>query len=535
MAPLSDSYAATGLLAIRTAAILTILWLVQCILRAIYNISPFHPCHQIPGPKLAASSYLYEFYFDFIKWGRYINEIQRMHEKYGPIVRINPDEVHCTDPNFIDEIYPVSGRKRNKPYWHVKNLVGPALTAGFSTQDHDLHRLRRVPLQKIFSKATIANLEPVIHDLAQQLCNKLLAQADSKRGSFDLTAAYSCYTSDVVASYCFGESFGFLEQESFEPNFRRAVFSILNTRYFFKFFPWLKQLMKVEPYLRKYMPEDMTILNKTLHVTIPRLVRQAQAEYEAGIVKAIPTVFDALYESDLPPEEKSVYRHTGEALILLSAGTETASWTLSVTTFHILNNPSILSRLTAELEKAVSDPRKLPTWSTLENLPYLSAVINEGLRLSYGIVGRTSRVPVEEDLHYHGTWTPPLGSSSAPVTVSYIVPRGTAASMSSYITHHDEMIFPDSHEFLPDRWFDENGLWRKDLERCLLSFSKGSRQCLGMNLARCELTLALAALVLRVLPRMHLHETTTKDVKFDFDLGVPMVEKGSKGVFVLVT
>lgn len=46
----------------------------------------------------------------------------------GPIVRINPDEVHCTDPNFIDEIYPASGRKRNKPYWHVKNLVGPYLS-----------------------------------------------------------------------------------------------------------------------------------------------------------------------------------------------------------------------------------------------------------------------------------------------------------------------------------------------------------------------------------------------------------------------
>lgn len=119
------------------------------------------------------------------------------------------------------------------------------LKAGFATNDHDLHRLRRFPLQKIFIKSQIAKLEPVIHNLAQQLCNKLLAQTEL--GSFDVTSAYSCYTSDVISSYCFGESFGFLEQEAFEPNFRRAIYSILNTRYFFKFFPWLKQLMIVEP------------------------------------------------------------------------------------------------------------------------------------------------------------------------------------------------------------------------------------------------------------------------------------------------
>lgn len=231
--------------------------------------------------------------------------------------------------------------------------------------------------------------------------------------------------------------------------------------------------------LKKYMPEDMTILNNTINVNIPNMIKRAQAEHEAGIVKDRLTVFDSLIESDLPVEEKSVYRLTGEGIALLSAGTETTSWTLSVTTFHLLNNPSVRARLAAELEKAVPDPLHLPPWSTLEKLPYLSAVINEGLRLSYGVSGRTSRIPTEEDLHYHGTWTPQ--ESSIQVTVDYIIPRGTATSMSSYITHHDEAIFPDSHEFLPERWFDENGVWRKDLERCLLSFSKGTRQCLGIK------------------------------------------------------
>lgn len=83
MAPFLDTYTTAGLLAIRLAAIFTIFWLMQCTVRAIYNLSPFHPLRQIPGPKLAAMSYIYEFYFDFIKWGRYTTEIRRLHEVYG--------------------------------------------------------------------------------------------------------------------------------------------------------------------------------------------------------------------------------------------------------------------------------------------------------------------------------------------------------------------------------------------------------------------------------------------------------------------
>lgn len=43
----------------------------------------FDSLSHIPGPKLAAASLWYEFYYDVIKRGRYTWEIGRMHEKYG--------------------------------------------------------------------------------------------------------------------------------------------------------------------------------------------------------------------------------------------------------------------------------------------------------------------------------------------------------------------------------------------------------------------------------------------------------------------
>lgn len=42
-----------------------------------------HPLARFPGPKLAAATFFYEFYYDVIRGGMYIWEIERMHEKYG--------------------------------------------------------------------------------------------------------------------------------------------------------------------------------------------------------------------------------------------------------------------------------------------------------------------------------------------------------------------------------------------------------------------------------------------------------------------
>jgi cytochrome P450 len=47
--------------------------------------------------------------------------------------------------------------------------------------------------------------------------------------------------------------------------------------------------------------------------------------------------------------------------------------------------------------------------------------------------------------------------------------------------HADASIFPEPDKFIPERWLNEDGTARKELEGYLLSFSKGSRQCLGIK------------------------------------------------------
>lgn len=119
----AGGWSLSNIITIQTVVRLTVAWLAYQLLKALYNISPFHPLSHIPGPRLAAATYWPEFYYDVIKFGRYTREIKEMHRTYGPLVRINPYEIHCSDINFSDEIYAVGGRKRDKPKHQVGGTV----------------------------------------------------------------------------------------------------------------------------------------------------------------------------------------------------------------------------------------------------------------------------------------------------------------------------------------------------------------------------------------------------------------------------
>jgi cytochrome P450 len=111
--------------------------------------------------------------------------------------------------------------------------------------------------------------------------------------------------------------------------------------------------------------------------------------------------------------------------------------------------------------------------------------------------------------------------------------------MTSNLVHHDERVFPNSHDFQPERWLDN-----PRLDRYLVSFGKGGRACLGINLAYAELYLTLAALF-RVygteevkgkddVGKLQLFETSAADLVITSDTVVPVMPEDSKGLRVKV-
>ncbi len=186
------------------------------------------------------------------------------------------------------------------------------------------------------------------------------------------------------------------------------------------------------------------------------------------------------------------------------AGTELTAKSIAIAHFYLLHDPECMRRARAELQ-TVSESA---AWTELEQLPYLSGVIAEGNRLSFGVTARACRIAPDEDLRYK----------------QYTIPAGTPVSMCSLFVHTDERIFPEPWAFKPERWL---GPKCAELRKYQMAFSKGGRNCVGMNLALAEMFLAVAA-VARY--DMDLFETDLSDIQFQHDYHVAYPRLGSQGV-----
>ena len=231
------------------------------------------------------------------------------------------------------------------------------------------------------------------------------------------------------------------------------------------------------------------------------------------------SVYDSVLDSPvLPPAEKTLLRLEQEGALLVLAGTESPSKSLNVIFYHLLNNPSMLDKLRAELS-AVPKPT---SWTQPERLQYLSAVIEEGNRLSFGVTARMARIAYEPL-----TYTPSSHVTSANSRKSYTVPPGTPISITTLSSHTAKTVFPDLFTFNPERWLGDAGNERRNFQ---MACGKGGRRCLGVELVRAELYLVTAALVKSF--DMTLFQTDESDVAFLHDFQVAMPKLDPKGVRV---
>lgn len=244
-----------------------------------------------------------------------------------------------------------------------------------------------------------------------------------------------------------------------------------------------------------------------------------------------PTIFVSILDSKLPEHEKQDIRLSDDAHVLTMAGTITTSWVLELTMFWLLRQPETLRKLKDELTAAIPSLEMVGTipLPVLEQLPYLNAVMKEGLRLTYGVSTRLARIDPDDPMVF------------TTEEKQYTIPAGTPVGMTNVQIHHNEAIFPDSKKFLPERWLDGKN---KGIDKYLASFNAGSRQCLGINLAYAEMYLGLSAIWRQGGSRevrgpddvgiFELFETGVRDVEMESDAFLAIPQKGSKGIRALV-
>ncbi|KAK2055853.1 cytochrome P450 [Colletotrichum caudatum] len=485
------------------------------------------PIAHFPGPKLAAWTYWYEFWYDVVAEPEYTFKIGRLHEKYGPIIRINPDEIHIADPDFYDTVYAGSGRKRDKWDWITRSFGVDESLIG--TLGHDEHRVRRAALSPYFSKQSVRALQPLV-DRNMAILLRRLGEFATTGTPLKLDDAFAALTNDIVEYYAFGRSENRLTAPDFDPSFRDAMLQGGKAGHVLKHFPLLMDALRKLPdsLLLKLSPAMGAY--SQLQTGIKRQVAEIQdAHRTQAYEKTRRTIFHEILNSKLSQYDKSTDRLWQEGEVVVAAGTITTAWALGVSTFFVLDTPSILTQLKAELEAAIPDPSQPLSLVVLEGLPFLTGVVQEGVRLSHAISHRLHRICPDEMLVYRSS----SGGSE------WNIPPGTPLSMTSNLVHHDERVFPDSHAFKPERW-----VGNPRLDRYLVSFGKGGRACLGINLAYAELYLTLAALF-RVygtaqvrgkddVGTLELFETTAADLVITSGTAVPVMPEESKGLRVKV-
>ncbi|KAK2733102.1 hypothetical protein FQN57_002313 [Myotisia sp. PD_48] len=539
------------------------LWTISfflCLLGlGVYRYS-FHPLARFPGPKLAALSSAYAFYYDCILGGKFVFKIQELHEQYGPIIRITPHELHVSDPDFIDELYTGASRPRDKSP-SIAGAFGVPLVKQliltdtrtwrkgiFATVPHDLHRRRRSALNPLFSKGSIAKIEPLIKESVQKLCDKLEEYAGTRK-PINLSAGFACLASDVVIDYAFGVSMNYLSSDNpeFEPNLHDSAISNGKLSLFRRYFSSPVALLEAMP---EFVAKSLSPTAAAYFAFQNEIIKHVDEIWKgAGQMsgKTEKTIFREILKGKLPEEEKTFPRLWQEAIGLVAAGIGTTAWSLSATTYHVLSNPEIASKLYQELEAGIPDVTDFPSLATLEKFPYLiscpiysffpnlnflkladnefhTAVVYEGLRLDSGVSTRTPRV-AREPLYYKG---------KGKHQVEYEIPAGTPVGMTLIMIQQDPSIFPNPRQFMPERWIDSNGKRRRDLEGYLVTFSKGTRQCIGINLAFAEMYFGIAAIFRNFATRAKLYETDIHDVVMKCDYFVPVAKSDSKGVRVTI-
>ncbi|RYP68390.1 hypothetical protein DL769_005518 [Monosporascus sp. CRB-8-3] len=292
--------------------------------------------------------------------------------------------------------------------------------------------------------------------MADKLCSRIDLFAGSK-STVNIGTAISAFTRDVATQFILGKDYRNIDTE----DFNAGMIAVL---------------------------QRFGAIWRDCEQT----ARAAIAAYAARDCedKGSRTIMDDILKSSLPPDEKTFSRISDEIGTITGGTFGTTAQALRQVLYHVHSNGSILFRLRDELSSLPENSDN--DMAALERLPYLTAVLMEGLRLSPGVATRLARIAPDRDLVY-GQWR---------------IPAGTPVGMTTLLMHKDGNLYLDPEKFNPERWMDVEA--RGKVDKTFAPFSRGTRVCLGMRLAWAELYIAAVALVRRF--DFELHEAGPKDV-----------------------
>ncbi|AEO67417.1 64036f13-ab24-4d8d-bf5d-c5fc4dba6a48 [Thermothielavioides terrestris] len=428
---------------------------------AFYRLH-LHPLSHIPGPWFAAVSSVWMHAICY--FGVEGHVLLDYHRKYKTaVLRIGPDSVSIADGEALHQVYVAGGGLPKDARYSNFRVEGHDTI--FSAVDQNYRDRRAKAVLPLFAPSRIQSayetdgvMEPLVAKFVAQL-QEARAKPDAKIDVLDLCSRLSI---DILTAYLFGCVYGGLDEPRRRPQDKLSAtpfvltivalsrFSLLSNRLFTLLFSVLfHHRMRSDPELAP---------------SLQAVSRFAESVVDGPSSKA-DTYQSRLRDAGIDREETLV-----QCKAVMFAGADSTAVVLATILFHLVQNPQVRERARAEASTA-ADP---------QSLPYLRAIVREGLRVAMANPARLTRL------------VPTGGLRLADGTY---LPAGTKVGAAAYVLHHDPAVYPDPFVFRPERWLAAGQASTDAQARNAFAFGLGPRACLGRNLANHQLHAVVKAVL----------------------------------------
>ncbi|KAI9167363.1 Cytochrome P454 monooxygenase [Paramyrothecium foliicola] len=416
-------------------------------LSAAYLVRCFlSPLRALPGP------FTSKFTSATLKWNELKANrtlyIHKLHQQYGPVVRIAPNEVSFTSEAALKEIYCSGGSGYEKTeFYDLFTLFGRRTMFTMLYKADHARRKRlladRYANSNIMKSASLAGVKERSTRFVER-CVK------SKNGIADIFMALHAYACDCVTHHLF-HPYGtdcLRKTQDEEMMHQVAADDSLQNRL-----------------ISHYSPTVHRLLDSILSlVAKPRQTPLADNYVLEASKRSDVAAFTLMSRLEQKNEELEPVDMAAECLDHMAAGIDTTGDGLCFLMWE-LSQPRSL-RFQHKLREELRRHRDVP----FDQLAYLDAVICEGLRCF---------PPIPMSL-------PRYVPSGGRTIDGFFLPEKTIVSCQAFSVHRiNTAVFPDPDTFDPERWLSSDGDAAR--RRLLFSFSSGGRGCVGKHLALVEM------------------------------------------------
>ncbi|EEY23060.1 pisatin demethylase [Verticillium alfalfae VaMs.102] len=441
----------------------------------------------IPGPFAASFT---DWWRLFIVWGRRpeLSHI-KLHEKYGPLVRLGPRTVSVGNAEAIKTIYALNAGFVKSGFYPVQQTIanGHCLQSMFNTTDEKFHARLRRSVSSAYSMSTLVNFEPLVDSTSEEFLKQLkqrYTRNEKANGELDFGQWLQFYAFDVIGELTYSKRLGFVDRGEDVDDIIQNLEGLLNYVAVIGQLPILDKLLLKNPFRMWLSKHNLLNFNSPVVEFAKRrmaersdIEKEAQEELPTGKTarKDFLSRFKDARKKD--PEFISEERVLALTVANMFAGSDTTAISLRAVFYLLLKHPEKMEKLLHELSTEsqagrFARPDALVQWEEVRSLPYLSAVINEALRCHPAAGLTLERVVPSQGINVAGQR----------------IPGGTIVGCSAWVVHRDESVFGSrTDEFRPERWIDANPAELSLMKSCLFSFGAGSRTCIGKNISLLEI------------------------------------------------